>query len=171
MADGDEGLVVAVTVLAAPGHVSAAVSIGRDNDRRCATSARTPCPTRCRDGGVVHPASSVERQRRFLARIDEPEKNWKFSPADLRERALWDDYQRAFQDMLSHTSTDWAPWHVIPADHKWFSHLSTSAVLLETLRDLNPQYPQLDAAAKAELAQAKKELLGKDADAAARASS
>ena len=114
--------------------------------------------------------SKGEQERRFLARIDEPEKNWKFSPADLRERAFWDDYQGAFQDMLSHTSTDWAPWHVIPADHKWFSHLSTSAVLLETLRDLNPHYPQVDAAAKAELAEAKKELLGTDADAAARLS-
>ena len=111
--------------------------------------------------------SKEEQARRFLARIDEPEKNWKFSVADLHERAFWDDYQRAFQDMLSHTSTVWAPWHVIPADHKWFSHVSTSAVLLETLRDLNPQYPQVDAAAKAELAQAKKELLGNDGDAAA----
>ena len=114
--------------------------------------------------------SKGEQERRFLARIDEPEKNWKFSAADLRERAFWDDYQGAFQDMLSYTSTDWAPWHVIPADHKWFSHLSTSAVLLETLRDLNPHYPQVDAAAKAELAEAKKELLGTDADAAARSS-
>ncbi|WP_373368832.1 hypothetical protein [Candidatus Mycobacterium methanotrophicum] len=62
--------------------------------------------------------SQGEQARRFLERIDEPEKNWKFSVADLRERAFWDDYQRAFQDMLSHTSTVWAPWHVIPADHK-----------------------------------------------------
>ncbi len=108
--------------------------------------------------------SKAEQKRRFLARIDEPEKNWKFSAADLRERSFWDDYQRAFGDMLSHTSTDWAPWHVIPADHKWFSHLSTSAVLLHTLQDLNPHYPQVDADAKAELAQAKKDLLGTDAD-------
>ncbi|MGO9040590.1 MAG: PPK2 family polyphosphate kinase [Mycobacterium sp.] len=114
--------------------------------------------------------SKDEQARRFLERIDEPEKNWKFSVADLRERAFWDDYQRAFQDMLSHTSTDWAPWHVIPADHKWFSHVSTSAVLLETLRDLNPQYPQVDAAAKAELAEAKKELVGNDGDAGAQSS-
>jgi PPK2 family polyphosphate:nucleotide phosphotransferase len=109
--------------------------------------------------------SKGEQERRFLKRIDEPEKNWKFSVADLRERAFWDDYQRAFQDMLSHTSTDWAPWHVIPADHKWFSHLSVSAVLLETLRDLNPQYPQVNAAAKAELAEAKKQLLGNEGSA------
>ncbi len=108
--------------------------------------------------------SKAEQERRFVARIDEPEKNWKFSAADLRERGFWDEYQGAFQDMISHTSTDRAPWHVIPADHKWFSHLSTSAVLLETLRDLNPRYPQVDADAKAELAQAKKELLGADAD-------
>ena len=114
--------------------------------------------------------SKDEQARRFLERIDEPEKNWKFSVADLNERAFWDDYQRAFQDMLSHTSTVWAPWHVIPADHKWFSHVSTSAVLLETLRGLNPQYPQVDAAAKAELVVAKKELEGNDTDAAAQSS-
>ncbi|PND55674.1 polyphosphate--nucleotide phosphotransferase [Mycobacterium sp. ENV421] len=106
--------------------------------------------------------SKGEQERRFLARIEEPEKNWKFSADDLRERRFWDQYQKAFGDMLSHTSTAWAPWHVIPADHKWFSHLSTSAVLLETLRDLNPHYPQVDAAVKTELAQAKKELLGTD---------
>jgi PPK2 family polyphosphate:nucleotide phosphotransferase len=114
--------------------------------------------------------SKEEQARRFLARIDEPEKNWKFSVDDLRERAFWNDYQRAFQDMLTHTSTDWAPWHVVPADHKWFSHLSTTAVLLETLRTLNPQYPAIDAAAKVELAQAKTQLLGADADPAARPS-
>ena len=114
--------------------------------------------------------SKEEQERRFLARIDEPEKNWKFSVDDLRERTSWDDYQRAFQDMLTHTSTDWAPWHVIPADHKWFSHLSTSAVLLETLQKLNPQYPQLDAASKAELARARTELLGKDGASSGRSS-
>ncbi len=105
--------------------------------------------------------SKDEQKRRFLQRIEEPEKNWKFSVADLRERAFWDDYQRAISDMLSHTSTDWAPWHVIPADHKWFSHLSTSAVLLETLDGLNPEYPRVDAAATKELADAKQKLLGK----------
>lgn len=109
--------------------------------------------------------SKAEQARRFLARIEEPEKNWKFSPADLRERAFWDDYQHAFQEMLSHTSTSWAPWHVIPSDYKWFSHLSTSAVLLATLGELNPQYPKVDAAVKAELEQAKRELLGEHGDA------
>ena len=103
--------------------------------------------------------SKDEQKRRFLQRIDEPEKNWKFSLADLRERAFWDDYQRAIEDMLSHTSTEWAPWHVIPADHKWFSHLSTSAVLVDTLERLNPQYPRVDAATKEALADAKNKLL------------
>jgi polyphosphate kinase 2 (PPK2 family) len=86
--------------------------------------------------------------------------SWEFSVADLRERAFWDDYQRAISDMLSHTSTEWAPWHVIPAEHKWFSHLSTSAVLVQALEDLNPQYPQIAGADKAEFAQAKTKLLG-----------
>jgi PPK2 family polyphosphate:nucleotide phosphotransferase len=104
--------------------------------------------------------SKEEQRRRFLQRIEEPEKNWKFSVADLRERAFWEDYQRAISDMLSHTSTGWAPWHVIPGDHKWFSHLSTSAVLVETLEGLNPQYPRVNAAVKKELGDAKQELLG-----------
>jgi PPK2 family polyphosphate:nucleotide phosphotransferase len=107
--------------------------------------------------------SKDEQERRFLERIDRPEKNWKFSPADLRERSFWDEYQLAFADMLTHTSTEWAPWHVIPADHKWFSHLSVSAVLLETLRHLDPQYPIVDDATKQALQKAKEELLGKPA--------
>ncbi len=105
--------------------------------------------------------SKDEQKRRFLQRIEQPEKNWKFSVADLRERAFWDDYQRAISDMLSRTSTDWAPWHVIPADHKWFSHLSTSAVLVDTLNGLNPQYPRLDAATTKELVDAEQKLRGK----------
>lgn len=104
--------------------------------------------------------SKDEQERRFLARIDEPAKNWKFSAADLHERAFWDDYIEATNDMLSHTSTTWAPWHVVPADRKWFSHLSTSAVLLETMRAINPQYPVLDDVAKADLTKAKAQLTG-----------
>lgn len=104
--------------------------------------------------------SKGEQRRRFLDRIEEPEKNWKFSVADLRERGFWDDYQRAISDMLSHTSTEWAPWHVIPADHKWFSHLSTSAVLVQALKDINPRYPQIADADKAEFVRAKIELRG-----------
>lgn len=103
--------------------------------------------------------SKQEQGRRFLERIDRPEKNWKFSPADLRERGYWHDYRKAFNQMLSHTSTEHAPWHVIPADHKWFSHLSTLAVLIETLKALDPQYPEVSAEVKAQLAEAEKILL------------
>ncbi|MDR3660217.1 MAG: polyphosphate kinase 2 family protein [Mycobacterium sp.] len=102
--------------------------------------------------------SKYEQKRRFLQRLENPQKNWKFSADDLAERAFWDDYQYAFQEMLTHTSTAWAPWYVIPADHKWFSHLSTSAVLVQTLRAMNPHYPELDTAAKTIMAQAKSAL-------------
>lgn len=103
--------------------------------------------------------SRKEQGRRFLERIDRPEKNWKFSPADLHERAYWDDYRKAFNRMLTHTSTEHAPWHVIPADHKWFSHLSTLAVLIETLQRLDPQYPEVSAEVKAHLAEARRTLV------------
>lgn len=96
--------------------------------------------------------SKDEQAKRFLKRIDHPEKNWKFSPSDVRERRYWDDYQRAFDAMLSHTSTDQAPWYVVPADHKWFSRLATSAVLLKALADIDPQYPTVDPDVKAEMA-------------------
>jgi PPK2 family polyphosphate:nucleotide phosphotransferase len=85
---------------------------------------------------------SKEAQReRFLRRIDLPDHNWKFSAADVREREFWDDYQDAFSDMLTHTSTDWAPWYVIPADRKWFSRIATGAVLLHTLMEIDPRFP------------------------------
>lgn len=103
--------------------------------------------------------SKDEQKERFLSRIDDPSKNWKFAVEDLHERDHWAQYQAAFEDMLTHTSTEWAPWHVVPADHKWFSRLSTSAVLLETLRRLDPQYPTIDDATRAELQTAREELL------------
>ena len=68
---------------------------------------------------------------RLLRRIDLPDHNWKFSAADVRERARWDDYQKAFSEMLTHTSTEWAPWYVIPADRKWFGRIAAGAVLVE----------------------------------------
>ncbi|MEZ5115142.1 MAG: polyphosphate kinase 2 family protein [Candidatus Nanopelagicales bacterium] len=104
--------------------------------------------------------SKKEQERRFLERIDDPAKNWKFSAADLHERQYWDDYRTVFQDMLNHTSTEWAPWYVLPADHKWFSHLSASAVLLEAMARIDPQYPDVTAQQKADLAHAKEDLLG-----------
>jgi hypothetical protein len=97
--------------------------------------------------------SKEEQRIRFLRRVDLPEKNWKFSAADARERKYWDDYQAAFSDMLSNTSTEWAPWYVIPADHKWFARICVSAVLALTLMDIDPRYPQVDEARKEDLAE------------------
>jgi PPK2 family polyphosphate:nucleotide phosphotransferase len=82
-----------------------------------------------------------EQRRRFQARYDDPTKRWKFSMGDLDERKLWDDYQLAFEDALTKTSTQWAPWYVIPANHKWFRDLAVSSVLVETLAALKPAYP------------------------------
>ena len=88
--------------------------------------------------------SKEEQRKRFLKRIDLPEKNWKFSSNDAKERQYWDTYQTAFSEMLSHTSTRWAPWYVIPADHKWFARICVSAIMAHTLMDLDPQYPTVD---------------------------
>ena len=102
--------------------------------------------------------SKEEQRRRFLARIDEADKNWKFSASDVRERRYWDDYQLAFSEMLSATSTEWAPWYVIPADRKWFARVAVSAVLAQSLIEIDPQYPTLGADARRELLAAKSEL-------------
>jgi PPK2 family polyphosphate:nucleotide phosphotransferase len=103
--------------------------------------------------------SKREQARRFLKRIDHPEKNWKFSPSDVRERHYWDDYQRAFEAMLSQTSTAWAPWYVVPADRKWFSRLATAAVLVTALDAINPRYPAADPADAEQMARAREELV------------
>jgi len=87
--------------------------------------------------------SKEEQRKRFLKRIDLPDHNWKFSASDAKERARWDDYQEAFSDMLSATSTDWAPWYVIPADRKWFARVCAAAVIVEALIDIDPQYPRV----------------------------
>jgi PPK2 family polyphosphate:nucleotide phosphotransferase len=102
--------------------------------------------------------SREEQRLRFLKRIDVPERNWKFSPADVRERAYWDDYQQAFSEMLSATSTRWAPWYVIPADRKWFARICAAAVLAHTLIGIDPQYPQVSEATRRELATVRREL-------------
>lgn len=102
--------------------------------------------------------SQEEQRARFLKRIDLPEKNWKFSSADARERGLWDEYQRAFSEMLSATSTPWAPWYVIPADHKWFARLCAGAVLAHTLFEIDPQYPAVSDDQRQQLLIVKKEL-------------
>jgi len=100
--------------------------------------------------------SKAEQKRRFLARLDEPEKNWKFSAADVHERACWDDYMAAYEDMIGHTATADAPWHVIPADNKWFSRIAVSAAIIDALEDLNLAYPKVDAGKKKELSEARK---------------
>jgi PPK2 family polyphosphate:nucleotide phosphotransferase len=97
--------------------------------------------------------SKEEQRIRFLKRVDLPQKNWKFSAADARERSYWDDYQAAFSKMLSNTSTEWAPWYVVPADHKWFARICVSAVLAHTLLEIDPHYPAVDAAKRQDLAE------------------
>ena len=102
--------------------------------------------------------SKEEQRIRFLKRIDRPEKNWKFSADDARERRYWDDYQQAYAEMLTHTSTGWAPWHVLPADHKWLTRICAAAVIAAALIEIGPRYPVLDEAARQELQRAKAEL-------------
>lgn len=103
--------------------------------------------------------SRDEQTKRFLERVDDKAKNWKVSPADMTERQFWPHYQKAFSAMLTHTSTKHAPWHVIPANHKWFSHISTFAIVLETMKALDPRYPELDRAGQANLATMRADLL------------
>ncbi len=102
--------------------------------------------------------SREEQKRRFLARLDQPEKNWKFSVADAREREHWDEYMTVYEDMLRHTSTDWAPWHVVPADHKWFTRLVVAALINRKLKSLKLAYPEVDDDHKAELKKAREVL-------------
>ena len=102
--------------------------------------------------------SREEQRTRFLRRIDRPEKNWKFSASDVHERQYWDNYQQAYSAMLSQTSTEWAPWYVLPADHKWFTRICAAAIISHTLIDIDPRYPAPDPAARQELEQAKREL-------------
>jgi len=105
--------------------------------------------------------SRKEQKQRFLARLEEPEKNWKFSAADIRERQCWDDYQKAYEDMIRNTATANAPWYVVPADNKWFTRIVVSAVIVDTLESLDLAYPKVDEAKRRELAAAKKLLLKK----------
>jgi PPK2 family polyphosphate:nucleotide phosphotransferase len=87
--------------------------------------------------------SRAEQKKRLQERLDDPDKNWKFEAADLKMRAHWDEFIAAYDDALERTSTDYAPWYVIPADHKWARDLGVARVLVETLEDMNPQYPKV----------------------------
>lgn len=106
--------------------------------------------------------SKEEQRTRFLKRIDLPEKNWKFSAADVRERRHWDEYQHAFSEMLSATSTRWAPWYVVPADRKWFARVCAAAILAHTLMDIDPQYPDVGEEARKALLVAREDLERED---------
>jgi PPK2 family polyphosphate:nucleotide phosphotransferase len=103
--------------------------------------------------------SKKEQKRRFLERIDDPAKNWKFSMSDLAERAYWDQYQKAYEEAISATSTKFAPWFVIPADDKWFSRLAIASVIHHHFDELDLSYPKVNAAQKAELQKAKRSLM------------
>jgi PPK2 family polyphosphate:nucleotide phosphotransferase len=118
-----------------------------------------------RNGTVVRKfflhLSKKEQKARFLARLEEPEKNWKFSAADIHERKYWDDYQDAYEDMIRNTASEEAPWYVVPADNKWFTRLVVSMVLVDTLESLDVSYPKVDPAKRKELEAAKKLLISK----------
>ncbi len=106
--------------------------------------------------------SKKEQKKRFLQRIDDPAKNWKFSYGDLKERALWKDYRKAYEDMLSNTSKKHAPWFIVPADDKWFTRVVVAGIIYEELEKLDLNYPVINAQQKAVLAKAKQELLAED---------
>ena len=105
--------------------------------------------------------SKKEQKKRFLERLDHPEKNWKFSASDVHERAFWKDYMKAYEDMIINTASKHAPWHVIPADNKWFTRAAVAAVIVETLEDLKLEYPKVDPATRKELEAARALLEGK----------
>ncbi|HKI27165.1 MAG TPA: polyphosphate kinase 2 family protein [Candidatus Sulfotelmatobacter sp.] len=105
--------------------------------------------------------SKKEQKKRFLARLDEPEKNWKFSASDIKERQYWDDYQGAYEDMIRNTASEHAPWYVVPADNKWFTRIVVSGVIVETLESLDLAYPKVDEQKRRELEAAKKQLMAK----------
>jgi PPK2 family polyphosphate:nucleotide phosphotransferase len=107
--------------------------------------------------------SREEQRQRFLERIDNPDKNWKFSVADSKERARWHDYRKAYEDTIRHTATDYAPWYVVPADNKWFTRLVVSAAVIDTMASLDLQYPAVGKAKRSELAAARRMLLSEQA--------
>jgi PPK2 family polyphosphate:nucleotide phosphotransferase len=103
--------------------------------------------------------SKEEQRRRFLKRLEEPEKNWKFSEADVHERAYFSDYMEAYEDMIRHTATPDAPWYVVPADHKWFMHAAVSSAIVETLESMKLSYPVVDQNRRKELRAARAKLI------------
>lgn len=113
--------------------------------------------------------SKEEQRKRFLERLERPDKHWKFSLADVEERSHWEAYQQAYEDMIRHTSTPHAPWYVVPADHKWFTRLVVAAALIEAMEGLDLEYPKVDSRKRRELAAARSALEGEDGKGRARA--
>ena len=111
--------------------------------------------------------SKEEQQARFLARLDEPEKHWKFSVSDVKEREHWKQYMAAYEDVIRHTAARHAPWVVVPADRKWFARLVVAAAIQDALESLDLRFPAVDAAKAHELASARAQLLGNAAASAA----
>jgi PPK2 family polyphosphate:nucleotide phosphotransferase len=103
--------------------------------------------------------SKKEQKRRLLERLDDPEKHWKFSANDVRQRANWDEYMRAYEDMVRETASDHAPWLVVPADHKWYTRLVVAAAIVDALEDLGLEFPEVAPAKKRGLARARRELM------------
>jgi PPK2 family polyphosphate:nucleotide phosphotransferase len=106
--------------------------------------------------------SKEEQRQRQLERIDRPEKNWKFSPGDIEERKYWDKYMEAFEDMFEHTSTEWAPWYIVPGDKKWFTRLAVAGIIGQKLVDMDPKFPTMNEQAQAAMVDARKKLMGED---------
>jgi PPK2 family polyphosphate:nucleotide phosphotransferase len=103
--------------------------------------------------------SKAEQKRRFLERIDHAEKNWKFSLNDVKERAHWKDYMKAYDDVFKRTSTPWAPWYIVPADNKWFMRLAVSEIINYRMKQLDLHYPKVDQSRRKELVEAREILL------------
>lgn len=95
--------------------------------------------------------SKEEQKQRFLDRINEDDKNWKFSSADVTERGFWNDYMKAYESAINKTSTEYAPWYVIPADQKWFSRVAAIQIIIDKLEEMNLQYPEVSAKEKSAL--------------------
>lgn len=102
--------------------------------------------------------SKKEQKRRFMERLDTPDKNWKFSSSDVKERQCWDEYQEAYGDMIGHTASEHAPWYVVPADNKWFTRLVVSQAVVDALQGMNLKYPKVSRAERAALAEARRQL-------------
>ena len=133
-------------------HLGRAIP-GHPRLRALPASQRNGC------GEILPHVSKEEQQKRFLERLDNPEKNWKFSLNDAKERGFWDDYMDAYEQTIRETATEDSPWYVVPADNKWFTRVIVAAGVIDTLASLKLQYPKVSAAKRRELGATRKALL------------